>query len=144
MLPYLISAPQLPVAEERYRSQRFRQGVLTNGLLSRYLYDMATTESTKALTASATALDADLRQLIVDDPLTALSMITQLRLEIAQRERAAVMRALEEHTWREVGEALGVSKQAAFQRFGTEWALTTKARLPKTAWKQTIKQKLTE
>jgi hypothetical protein len=43
-----------------------------------------------------------------------------------------------------VGKALGVSKQAAFQRFGTEWALMTKAKLPKSSWKQTIKQRLTE
>jgi len=118
----------------------FRQGILTKSLLSRYLYDMPTEESA----AAAKALDAALRQLIADDPLTALSMITEHRSEIAQREREAVMRALEEHTWREVGKALGVSKQAAFQRFGTEWALATKARLPKSAWKQTIKQRLTE
>src|SRR5215469_13376768 len=117
-----------------------RLDILTNGLLSRYLDDMATTEPAE----SAKALDAELRQLIADDPLTALSRITELRSEIAQREREAVMRALEEHTWREVGAALGVSKQAAFQRFGKEWALTIKARLPKSAWKQTIKQRLTE
>jgi len=101
---------------------------------------MTTEESAEA----AKALDAALRQRIADDPLSALSMITELRSEIAQREREAVMRALEEHTWREVGAALGVTKQAAFQRFGTEWALATKARLPKAAWKQTIKQRLTE
>jgi hypothetical protein len=101
---------------------------------------MDTEESAEA----AMALDAALRQLIANDPLTALAMITQLRSEMAQREREAVMRALEEHTWREVGAALGVTKQAAFQRFGTEWALATKARLPKAAWKQTVKQRLTE
>ena len=92
---------------------------------------------------SAKALDAALRLLIADDPLAALSKITDLRLEIAQREREAVMRALEEHTWREVGGALGVSKQAAFQRFGKEWALTLNAKLPKKAWKQAIKQRAT-
>jgi hypothetical protein len=101
---------------------------------------MPTEESAKA----AKALDAALRQLIANDPLTALSMIRELRTEIAQIEREAVMRALEEHTWREVGAALGVSKQAAFQRFGTEWALATKARLPKAAWKQVVKQRFTE
>jgi hypothetical protein len=105
---------------------------------------MSTTESAKALTESARALDAALRQLIADDPLTALSMMTELRLEIAQREREAVMGALEDHTWREVGAALGVSKQAAFQRFGEEWALTLKARLPKGVWKQTIKQRVSD
>jgi len=93
---------------------------------------------------AATVLAAELRQLIEDDPLAALSIITELRATIAEQEREAVMRALEDHTWREVGKALGVSKQAAFQRFGTEWALMTKAKLPKSAWKQTIKQRLTE
>jgi hypothetical protein len=109
-------------------------------LLSRYLDDM----STAKIAETARSLDVALRQLIVDDPLTALSVITELRSELAQREREAVMHALEEHTWREVGAALGVSKQAAFQRFGSEWALATKARLPKSTWKQTIKQRLTE
>lgn len=93
---------------------------------------------------AAIVLAAELRQLIEDEPLAALSIITELRAAIAEQEREAVMRALEEHTWREVGKALGVSKQAAFQRFGTEWALMTKAKLPKSAWKQTIKQRLTE
>jgi hypothetical protein len=110
---------------------------LTKDLLSRYIDDMSIAES-------ANALDVELRQLIADDPLAALSRITELRSEIAQREREAVMRALEEHTWREVGKALGVSKQAAFQRFGKEWALTIKARLPKGTWKQTIKQRVTD
>jgi hypothetical protein len=134
----------LRAADEQAMTRRsphgIRQDILTKRLLSRYLYDMPTEESAEA----AMALDAALRQLIANDPLTALTMITELRSEIAQREREAVMRALEEHTWREVGAALGVTKQAAFQRFGTEWALATKARLPKAAWKQTIKQRLTE
>ncbi|HEY7339694.1 MAG TPA: hypothetical protein VH591_02335 [Ktedonobacterales bacterium] len=97
-----------------------------------------------SITESAKALDAGLRQLIADDPLTALSLITELRSEIAQREREAVMRALEEHTWREVGEALGVSKQAAFQRFGKEWVRSIHTRVPKGALKKTIKGRLTE
>src|SRR5262245_5252381 len=87
-------------------TKQIRQGILTNIELSRYLDDMSTAESAKAL-------DAELRQLIADDPLTALTMIADLRSEVAKREREAVFRALEEHTWREVGKALGVSKQAA-------------------------------
>jgi hypothetical protein len=117
---------------------------LTERLLSRYLYDMPNDMSSDELAAAAKALDAALRQLIADDPIAALSVITDLRAEIAHREREAVMRALDEHTWREVGVALGVSKQAAFQRFGKEWALATTAKLPRAAWKQTIKQRLTE
>lgn len=75
-------------------------------------------------------------------PGLALVAITELKGAISEREREAVSVALEDHTWREVGEALNVSKQAAFQRFGKEWAISTKAKLPKAAWKQNIKQRL--
>lgn len=88
------------------------------------------------------ALDVELRQCIADDPLAAVIAITSLRGAIHEREQDAVFQALETHTWREVGEALGVSKQAAFQRFGPEWAVATKARLPKAAWRQAVKDRL--
>ena len=91
---------------------------------------------------SSGPLDAELQRTISEDPLGALAAMTGLRQAIHEREREAVFRALESHTWREVGEALGVSKQAAFQRFGREWAVLTKARLPKAAWKQTVKERL--
>jgi hypothetical protein len=91
---------------------------------------------------SSEALDAELRRCIEEDPLAALAAMTELRQAVHEREREAVFRALETSTWREVGEALGVSKQAAFQRFGREWALLTKARLPKSAWKQVVKERL--
>jgi len=91
---------------------------------------------------SSEALDTELRRGIAEDPLVALAAMTALRQAIQEREREAVFHALETRTWREVGEALGVSKQAAFQRFGREWALLTKARLPKSAWQQTVKERL--
>ena len=91
---------------------------------------------------SADALDTELRQRIAEDPVAALAAITELRRVLSEREREAVFRALEEHSWREVGVALGVSKQAAFQRFGAEWAVMTKSKLPKSVWKQTIKNRL--
>ena len=93
---------------------------------------------------SLAPLDAELEQRIAEDPLGALLAVTALRRRIQEREREAVFRALlEMHSWREVGEALGVSKQAAFQRFGVEWAVITKAQLPKGEWKQVIKDRLT-
>jgi hypothetical protein len=104
-------------------------------MASRYLDDVIELKSSEPL-------DAELRRRIAEDPLAALAAMTALRQAIHEREREAVFRALETHTWREVGEALGVSKQAAFQRFGREWALLTKARLPKSAWKQTVKERL--
>lgn len=91
---------------------------------------------------SSELLDGELRQRVEDDPLEALSAITDLRATIAQREREAVFLALEEHSWREVGAALGVSKQAAFQRFGPPWAVMTKAKMSKAAWKETVKRRL--
>src|ERR1700690_4423808 len=102
---------------------------------SRYLDGMAELKSSEPL-------DAELRRCIEQDPLAALAAMTGLRQVIHEREREAVFRALETCTWREVGEALGVSKQAAFQRFGREWALRIKARLPKSAWEQTVKEGL--
>jgi hypothetical protein len=92
---------------------------------------------------SRTALAAELERRIDEDPLGALTAITSLRRTIGDRERDAVFRALETHSWREVGEALGVSKQAAFQRFGVEWAELTKARLPKGEWKRIVEDRLT-
>lgn len=66
-------------------------------------------------------LNTELRQSTAEDPLAALSVITELKRVLSEREREAVFLALEQHSWREIGEALGVSKQAAFQRFGKEW-----------------------
>ncbi len=91
---------------------------------------------------SSKALDAELHARIAEDPLGALSTITELRHALQGHEREAVFRALETHSWREVGEALGVSKQAAFQRFGREWVRLAHASLPDSALEQTIKDRL--
>ena len=88
-------------------------------------------------------LNEELERRVTEDPLGALAAMTALRRSVHEREREAVFLALEAHSWREVGAALGVSKQAAFQRFGVEWAEMTKARLPKAEWKQTVKDRLT-
>ena len=68
--------------------------------------------------------------------------MTDLRHVIQEHEREAVFRALEKHSWREVGEALGVSKQAAFQRFGRDWVRVAHATLPVSKLEQTIKDRL--
>src|SRR3954463_2619873 len=88
------------------------------------------------------ALEADLRARIAEDPLRALAVITELRHAVQKQEREAVFRALETHSWREVGGALGVSKQAAFQRFGRDWVRMAHAPLPASALEQTIKDRL--
>jgi predicted hydrocarbon binding protein len=88
------------------------------------------------------ALEAELRARIAEDPLRALAAITELRHVVQEHERRAVFRALQAHSWREVGEALGVSKQAAFQRFGRDWVRMAHATLPASALEQTIKDRL--
>ncbi len=89
-----------------------------------------------------TALNGELDRRTGDDPLAALALITDVRRDIAERERAAVFRALETHSWREIGEALGVTKQAAFQRFGREWVRMAQAALPPADLERTIKGRL--
>ena len=94
------------------------------------------------ITQATTTLDRQLREVAATDPLGALVAITAARDVIAEREREAVFAALDQHTWREVGEALGVSKQAVFQRFGKEWVESTRTRMSKSDWKQTVKHRL--
>jgi hypothetical protein len=52
-------------------------------------------------------------------PLDAIAFIQGAASEIGEGMQAAVQRAREAgHTWAEVGQVLGISRQAAFQRFG--------------------------
>ena len=88
------------------------------------------------------ALDAELRKHALANPLAALERIVSIRELIAQREREAVQAAISNHTWRELGEALGVSKQAAFQRFGKEWASGIRSSLPRKELHQEIRRRL--
>jgi hypothetical protein len=83
----------------------------------------------ETLSAAGKALDVELEGAITADALDALTGITEIRTLVSVREREAVRRALENHTWAEVGTALGVSKQAAFQRFGKEWVTDAKAEI---------------
>ncbi|HEY8674561.1 MAG TPA: hypothetical protein VIO13_01135 [Candidatus Dormibacteraeota bacterium] len=83
----------------------------------------------ESLSAAGKALDVELEGAIAADPVDALTGITEIRALVSVREREAVRRALDDHTWAEVGKALGVSKQAAFQRFGKEWVTEAKAEI---------------
>lgn len=89
-----------------------------------------------------TDLESDLATGLRDDPLAALATLTALKNTLSEWEREAVFRALETHTWKEIGHALGVTKQAAFQRFGPAWAVMMKERLPVKEWKRTVKERL--
>ncbi len=89
-------------------------------------------------------LNTELRQYVAADPLAALSVITELKSALSQREREAVFLALEQHSWREIGEALGVSKQAAFQRFGKEWVQHIARMKKQSELEKTIRSRLQE
>jgi hypothetical protein len=64
---------------------------------------------------------ADLEQIPgPEDPEQALAAVVALRRLASRLERVAVARAIEQGwTWAQVGQALGVSPQAAHKRFAT-------------------------
>ncbi|MGA8014621.1 MAG: hypothetical protein WCB85_01740 [Candidatus Dormiibacterota bacterium] len=73
------------------------------------------------LSDTTTSLDHELGAAAAREPLGALTTISSLRSMLTAHEREAVRAALARHSWSEIGRAMGVSKQAAFQRFGKQW-----------------------
>ena len=74
-------------------------------------------------------LNRQLDDVVASDPLAALSAIGAVQRDVGSRQGAAVRVAVRRHTWGEIGAALGVTKQAAHQRFAREWAETLKREL---------------
>jgi len=67
------------------------------------------------------ALDRQIGEEVAYDPLRALSAIGQARQIIDTQQRRAVRAALKGHSWAEIGAAMGVTKQAAHQKFARAW-----------------------
>jgi hypothetical protein len=67
-------------------------------------------------------LDDHLSEAIAADPLQALATIGAVQRDVDDHQRHAVRAAVQHHSWTEIGEALGVSKQAAHQKFAKPWA----------------------
>ena len=74
-------------------------------------------------------LDDHLSEAIADDPLDALTVIGTVQRDVAEHQRRAVRAAVQHHSWTQIGEALGVTKQAAHQKFAKEWAAELKNEL---------------
>jgi hypothetical protein len=90
------------------------------------------------LTAVREQLNHHLREATAADPLQALTAIDAVQHDVADHQRTAVRAAARKHSWNEIGDALGVSKQAAHQKFAKEWASELKEELKAEA--RTFKQ----
>jgi protein-disulfide isomerase-like protein with CxxC motif len=69
------------------------------------------------LTATCALLDRQLDDAVREDPIAALPVIVELQRTTEEHLRDAVRLATVSSSWREIAEAIGVSKQAAHQRF---------------------------
>ena len=78
------------------------------------------------LTRARTNLNQALGEALEGDALAALRAVGEIEDELAEHRRSAVRAAAGDHTWAEIGEALGVSRQAAHHKFAKDWAETLK------------------
>jgi hypothetical protein len=74
-------------------------------------------------------LSAQLEELRDDDPMQALAAIGAVQRDLADQQEATVRAAATSHSWAEIGAALGISKQAAHQRFAKAWVQDVKHEL---------------
>ncbi len=74
-------------------------------------------------------LERQLEAEIARDPLQALAAIGRARQVSEIQQRRAVRAALQAHSWAEIGQAMGVSKQAAHHRFARAWIDQLKSEL---------------
>jgi predicted DNA-binding protein YlxM (UPF0122 family) len=75
-------------------------------------------------------LDRQIGEATAADPVKGLEAIAGVKRILAIHQGDGVRAAVQQdHSWAEIGEALGVSKQAVHQRFAREWAATLKSEL---------------
>jgi hypothetical protein len=79
------------------------------------------------LAHARTRLNELLDEAIERDALAALNAVGDIEDDLGDHRRNAVRAAAGSHTWAQIGEALGVSRQAAHHKFAKEWAHTVKA-----------------
>jgi hypothetical protein len=81
------------------------------------------------LTQARTNLKQALDEALERDVLAALRAVGDIEDDLAEQRRSAVRAAAGSHTWAEIGEALGVSRQAAHHKFAKEWANALKSEI---------------
>jgi hypothetical protein len=79
------------------------------------------------LTQARMRLNQLLGEELERDALAALKAVGDIGRDLDDHRRDAVRAAAGSHTWAEIGEALGVSRQAAHHKFAKEWAEAIKS-----------------
>jgi hypothetical protein len=83
----------------------------------------------RSLDGARDLLSLRLGEVVEADVLAGLRAIADVEGDLAAQQHAAVRVAAAQHTWAEIGAALGVTRQAAHQKFAKDWATTAKAEL---------------
>jgi hypothetical protein len=115
---YCSSTCRSAARRDRSRAASDVQVDLTTGS-SKAMLDIMSSETDGSAGAGGQVAARDLLRRQPESPLDAIAFIQGAASEIAEGVQAAAWRAREGgSTWAEIGQVLGISRQAAFQRFG--------------------------